>query len=488
MDNNSRYLRDRATVMATVKYMLFAIIIAALLLFASKIIIIFVPFLIGFVLANASRSIADALIRISDRRKRKKNAGKHEYIPAPPTKKPNVIIRFFFPAMGEKRYSQRTRLTILVYVLLLVLVFAGVIWAIGALAVQVSNALSYLKSVTESMASENKTLSDLASNVIDNIVNYLSRFFGAGTLETIRENLNSIVENLGSKCFTIVEHLGSSILSMVSSLPMAVFYVIAVIMSGYYFITDGRALMTFFANNIKDRRFRMRTLRLLDRLSSTLFRVLGGYMVLLAITYVESWIVYRIAGIRYAAIFAFTTAILDFLPVLGISATMIPLMIYVTAHGNYSALVILLIGMTLMTIIRQVIEPKILGKSLNLHPLATILGMIIGVYIWGAIGFLLGPVVLIVVIQTMKVFSLDKRLRRFIATLLQRMGEGDDEEDRRNMGKEVKTTDEPENERPTLDEVFKETSAMIRQRRSARNSKKNTKTHSEPAHGSSEDT
>ena len=43
-----------------------------------------------------------------------------------------------------------------------------------------------------------------------------------------------------------------------------------------------------------------------------------------------------------------------------------------------------------MTIIRQTIEPRILGKSLNLHPLATILGMIIGVYVWGALGFLIG--------------------------------------------------------------------------------------------------
>lgn len=476
MDNNEKYLRDRATVMATIKYILFAVIIAAMLLFASKIIVIFVPFLIGFVLANASRSMADAIIRAQDRRRKKKNHGKHAYVPAPPTKKPNVIVRFFFPAMGEKRYSQRTRLSILIYVLLLVLVFAGMIWAVGALAVQISNVLSYLKSVTDSMAADNKTLSDLASSAIDNLVSYLSRFFGEGTLESIRSNLNSIVENIGSKAFVVIERIGGSMLSLLGSLPMAIFYVIAVIMSGYYFITDGRSFMNFFATNIKNRQFRMRFMRLLDRLSSTLFRVLGGYMVLLIITYIESWIVYRIAGIQYAAIFAFTTAILDFLPVLGISATMIPLMVYVTAHGNYRALVILIIGMTVMTIIRQVIEPKILGKSLNLHPLATILAMICGVYIWGPLGFLLGPITLIVIIQTMKVFSLDKRMRRFIEGLLHRLGEGENEEDKRNMGKEAKEPDTKDDDRPTLDDVIKETRENIRQRRTTRSSKKKTGT------------
>ena len=227
-------------------------------------------------------------------------------------------------------------------------------------------------------------------------------------------------------------------------------------------------MMRFFANNIKSRRFRMRTLRLLDRLSFTLFRVLGGYMVLLIITFIESWVVFTIADVNYAAILGLITAFLDFLPVLGISATMIPVMVYVTAKGDIRALIILIIGMTLMTIIRRVIEPKILGKSMNLHPLATILGMIVGVYIWGAIGFLMGPVVLIIVMQTMKVFGLDKKLRRFIERLLHRISDIDDEEDKKNMGKEEKEPEEKsENERITLSTMFKESTAKLRNRKKA---------------------
>ena len=440
MDNNARYLRDRATVMATVKYILFAAIIGVCLFFATKLVVIFVPFLIGFVLAKASRLIADALLLIPNhfqKKKKQKNAS-HEYIPAPKTKKTNVIVRFFFPAMGEKKYSQRTRVTILVYVLLLILLFAGTIWAVGALIMQMTNAIEYLKALSDKMAANNTSLSDLAYSSIENMLSYLGSFLDASTIESIRENCLSFVEGFGTKIFTYAESFAGSLLSLLGSIPLAIFYIIAVIMSGYYFITDGRSLMRFFANNIKSRRFRMRTLRLLDKLSFTLFRVLGGYMVLLIVTFVESWIVFKFADIKYAAIFAFITAFLDFLPVLGISATMIPMMVYVTAQGNFQALVILIIGMTLMTIIRRIIEPKILGKSLNMHPLATVLGMIIGVFIWGALGFLMGPVVLIIVLQSLKVFSLDKKLRRFIEGLLNRISEDDDEEDKKNMGKDPK--------------------------------------------------
>ena len=452
--------------MATVKYLLFAAIIGGLLFFASKIIIIFVPFLIGFVLAKASRMIADSILNFSNRRKRKKNKDRG-YVPAPATKKPNALIRFFFPAVGEKKYSQRTRVTLLVYVLLLVLVFAGMIWAIGALIIQISNALDYVKALTASMAEDNTSLSQMASDAVENALSYLSRFFGESTIQSIRENAYSFVDNIGTYAFQIFEHVAASLLDFVGNLPMIIFYIIAVIMSGYYFITDSRSMMRFFADNIKNQRFRMRTLRLLDRLSYTLFRVLGGYMVLLIITFVESWIVFKIADVKYAAIFACVTAVLDFMPVLGISATMIPMMVYVTANGDIRALIILIIGMTLMTIIRQTIEPRILGKSLNLHPLATILGMIMGVYIWGALGFLLGPVVMIIIIHTMKVFSWDKKLRRFIAQILHRISETDDEEDKKNAGKEPKEPEEKnDNDRPTLSDVLKESKAMINSRRS----------------------
>ena len=93
--------------------------------------------------------------------------------------------------------------------------------------------------------------------------------------------------------------------------------------------------------------------------------------------------------------------------------------------------------------------------------------MIIGVYVWGALGFLIGPVVLIVVMQTMKVFSLDKKLRRFIEGLLNRMAESDDEEDKKNVGKEPKDPAEKtdDTERLSLGKALKDSASKLRKRR-----------------------
>ena len=52
-----------------------------------------------------------------------------------------------------------------------------------------------------------------------------------------------------------------------------------------------------------------------------------------------------IAGVPYAVILALITAVLDFMPVLGVSATMIPVMIYLGLQGNFTGVLILIIGM-----------------------------------------------------------------------------------------------------------------------------------------------
>ena len=205
---------------------------------------------------------------------------------------------------------------------------------------------------------------------------------------------------------------------MVSSIPYWVFVVICVILSGYYFINDGYHVLRFYMKNVPNRSFKIKSLSLINTLSVTLFRALGGYILLLAMTTVEAWFAFRLAGVDYAVILALVTGIIDFMPVLGISATMIPVMIFCALHGNYKSVLILIIAMAIMTVVRRLAEPPILGKSLHLHPLLMLLGMALGVYVWGAIGFLLGPTVMIIVIDVVKVFGVDKKFMSFMSRVL----------------------------------------------------------------------
>ena len=86
-------------------------------------------------------------------------------------------------------------------------------------------------------------------------------------------------------------------------------------------------------------------------------------------------------------------ALLDLLPVIGVGTVLIPWGIFALATGNK----ILGIGLILLfvanTVIRQFAEPRIVGKSLNLHPLITLMAIYIGYALFGFIGVFILPVI-----------------------------------------------------------------------------------------------
>lgn len=379
--DNERYAKDKAAVIAMIKYILMAAIAVVLLLFATKLVSVLVPFLIGFLLAKTSMALAEPVA--------KSYKGS----------KPRSLIK--------------KRTAIIVYVILLVFIAIFCVWGIATLLSQISRALNTLSHLADTIDP-----SELGSDIISRLSAENGGFLTPEMIDTLKLNIASVWQDSMSAIPTLISTFLSSILSMVSSIPYWVFVVICVILSGYYFINDGYHVLRFYMKNVPNRAFKVKSLSLINTLSVTLFRALGGYILLLVMTTVEAWFAFRLAGVDYAVILALVTGIIDFMPVLGISATMIPVMVFCALHGNYRSVVILIIAMAIMTVVRRLAEPPILGKSLHLHPLLMLLGMALGVYVWGAIGFLLGPTVMIIIIDIVKVFGVDKKFMSFMSRIL----------------------------------------------------------------------
>ena len=64
MNDNERYIKDRATVMSIIKYVLIALVSAVLLYFATRVVSVLVPFLIGFLLAKTAHALASPIVKI----------------------------------------------------------------------------------------------------------------------------------------------------------------------------------------------------------------------------------------------------------------------------------------------------------------------------------------------------------------------------------------------------------------------------------------
>lgn len=419
-----RYQRDRTSVMAMLKFILTVVIVIAFC-YAGKIVaVILVPFLIGFLLSKTSMLIAKPLSKLFD-----KDASKI---------KP-----------GRKK-STHTKVALVVYVILnifvvifIILVCIGLVYQANSMLVAIANAAKTFK------PAELINVQILERYSVEN-----GGFLTTDMIDSLKENVANMGQTVVKSIPQIVSSALSSVWKMVGNLPYAVFFVISIILSGFYFINDGPAVMKFFVKNTPSRKFRNRVMTLLNELALLVFRVLGGYFALFIITAAESFIVFFAAGLReYAIVLAIVTALIDFLPVLGISVTMLPMFIYLIAQGDYVAAAIIAIGYIIMTIIRRFIEPPILGKSMHLHPLITLFSMAAGVYIWGAPGFLLGPVLAIIIIQALKVFEIDQKAGTYFSGILDSLISDKDEK-----GKKAKPADSEEDSNDDSGEDAKESS------------------------------
>lgn len=419
-----RYQRDRTSVMAMLKFILTVVIVIAFC-YAGKIVaVILVPFLIGFLLSKTSMLIAKPLSKLFD-----KDASKI---------KP-----------GRKK-STHTKVALVVYVILnifvvifIILVCIGLVYQANSMLVAIANAAKTFK------PAELINVQILERYSVEN-----GGFLTTDMIDSLKENVANMGQTVVKSIPQVVSSALSSVWKMVGNLPYAVFFVISIILSGFYFINDGPAVMKFFVKNTPSRKFRNRVMTLLNELALLVFRVLGGYFALFIITAAESFIVFFAAGLReYAIVLAIVTALIDFLPVLGISVTMLPMFIYLIAQGDYVAAAIIAIGYIIMTIIRRFIEPPILGKSMHLHPLITLFSMAAGVYIWGAPGFLLGPVLAIIIIQALKVFEIDQKAGTYFSGILDSLISDKDEK-----GKKAKPADSEEDGDEDSGEDAKESS------------------------------
>ena len=93
-------------------------------------------------------------------------------------------------------------------------------------------------------------------------------------------------------------------------------------------------------------------------------------------------------------IIALLISIFDILPVLGTGGIMIPWSIISLITGDVRLGILLAIVYIVVTVIRNIIEPKIVGQQLGLHPLVTLVSMFIGVNIAGIVGLFGFPILL----------------------------------------------------------------------------------------------
>jgi sporulation integral membrane protein YtvI len=122
---------------------------------------------------------------------------------------------------------------------------------------------------------------------------------------------------------------------------------------------------------------------------------LRSYSLILLITFAEIFFGLSILGVEYSLLVAAITAIVDILPVLGVGVILLPWALFALITKDIFLGVGLLILYVVTVVVRQFIEPRIVGENLGLHPLLTLAAFYLGYRLFGFAGILIAPLTLV---------------------------------------------------------------------------------------------
>lgn len=124
--------------------------------------------------------------------------------------------------------------------------------------------------------------------------------------------------------------------------------------------------------------------------------VLGSYclvqMKLMVVIAIILWIGFLVLGINYGVLFAVLISLLDVLPFLGTGTALIPWAIYMMITGQVKAGIGFLILYVICLVLKQVLQPKMIGDQMEMNSLMTLILMYAGLKLKGIGGLILALV------------------------------------------------------------------------------------------------
>ncbi len=238
----------------------------------------------------------------------------------------------------------------------------------------------------------NNTVAPLLADFFDFTEEIVAKFDKAavGGYNTI---FSDVEISLGSAISALSVKVLGYISSFATNLPMLVLEVILTVVSTFFFAAD-YGYITNFLVSLLPVGAREKLCEVKKCLFGVILKYLRSYSLILVITFAELTLGLTLAGAENIFFAAFVIALLDILPVLGTGAVLVPWGVVEILGGDFRSGIMLLFVYAVITVVRNIIEPKIVGKEVGLHPTLTLISMFVGARLFGFVGLFGFPVVL----------------------------------------------------------------------------------------------
>lgn len=332
------------------------------------------------------------------------------------------IVSFFFAVILQKPLKwldKKTKnkchglMSILLVFFCLLIILGPVVLILTLIGREISNFVGFITEQLSDLPNLLATLQNelikfldfLPEDIYTTVSNSLTDFFG----RLINNFSVDALDDLGVDIKSIATGLTtgiSGVYSVVKNIPSILIGVVIGVVAWIFFTKDYRYIVNFIKLQLPDSKKNLLS-DFKQIFSDTVLKMIKAYALIMFITFCELFIGFTILNAigvsnnSYAAIIAAGIAIFDILPVAGSGGILIPWMIISLIMGNVGQAIGLLVIYIVISVIRQYIEPKIVGTSLGVHPIVTLAGLYFGLKLFGFMGMFIVPIT----VMTIKAFN-----------------------------------------------------------------------------------
>ena len=272
------------------------------------------------------------------------------------------------------------------------LVLAVYIIVIGLTAVTVRTVYLQLTDLIRSLPQYTDSVTVSVNTVLERMRSFLGKMpdIGGEWLKDIPSAaLDTAIQKIGVFATDFAAGFAAGVPSFLLSLAV-------MIIASIYIAKDYSAFSNYMHSIIPERiiiKFHLIKTTVLSKVA----KLIKGYLIIIVLTFFELFIGLLFLKVKYALIIALLTALIDILPVLGSGTVLIPWAVFSALSGNPARAIGLMLLYLVITVVRNITEPKIIGAKIGIHPVLTLAVIFLGLKLFGAAGVILAPLITVAV-------------------------------------------------------------------------------------------
>jgi sporulation integral membrane protein YtvI len=295
-----------------------------------------------------------------------------------------ILAEFINPPVNWLAKRLRIPRTLSVSIILVVLV--------GLIATLLTVGIGYLVDEIEGLLDNLPYLYatglDLSARLAKEL-SHLNESLPATLQEQINSNLTELQKNASAYLGNLVQVLG-----VVTSIPGFLINALIAFIATFFIARDRQEIGAFLLSLFPEA-WRAQLRQVKTQVWSSAIGWGKAQLLLIMLTMFQSIIGLSLIGADYSVLAGIAIGIVDVLPILGPGSIYLPWAVYAFIVGNKLFAIKLLVLYALVTGVRQVLESKLVGDQVGLHPLAVLLSIYLGITFFGALGVIWGPLLAI---------------------------------------------------------------------------------------------